>query len=87
MVEVAGLGSSGPEFELLSAVEWTPGGVNSACHSPEVGEMSTDVLVIGALRVTPTATSSANDAMCSFVLHMKEEEEVTLEIVRPDLQD
>ena len=29
------------------AAELTPGGVDSACHPPEVGEMSTSVLVEG----------------------------------------
>ena len=48
VVMVAGLESSGPEFEPLSAIELTPGGVHSACHPSEVGEMSTSVLVIGA---------------------------------------
>ena len=43
------LGSSGPQFEPLSAVELTPGVVDSLCHPSEVGEMSTSVLVIGAL--------------------------------------
>ena len=49
MGRVADLGSSGPEFKLLLVVELTPGGVDSACHPSEVGEMSTGVLVTGAL--------------------------------------
>ena len=49
VVKVAGLGSSDPEFEPMSAVELTPGGVDKACHPSEVGEMTTNVLVIGAL--------------------------------------
>ena len=31
----------------MLAAELTPGGVDSACHSSEVGEMSTSVLVEG----------------------------------------
>ena len=46
MVKVAGFRSSGLEFELLLAIELTPGGVDSACHLSEVGEMSTSVQVI-----------------------------------------
>ena len=46
---MAGLGPQGPEFEPLSPVELILGGVDSACHSSEVGKMSTSVLVIGAL--------------------------------------
>ena len=49
MVRVAGLGSLDPAFKPLLTVELTPGEVESACHSSEVGEMSTSVLVIGAL--------------------------------------
>ena len=40
VVKVAGLGPKGPEFEPLSAVELTPGGVYSACHPSEGDEMS-----------------------------------------------
>ena len=49
VVRVAGLGPQGPGFEPLTAVELTPGGVDSACHPSKVGEMSTSVLVIGVL--------------------------------------
>ena len=35
MVMVVGLGSSDPEFKSCSAVELTPGGVDSACHPSE----------------------------------------------------
>ena len=45
MVRVAGLGSEGPEFKSRSAVELTPGGVNSAYHPSEVGKMSASLLV------------------------------------------
>ena len=41
-VRVVGFGSSDPEIEPLSAVELTPGGIDSACHPSEVGEMSTN---------------------------------------------
>ena len=47
MVKVAGLGSEGPEFQVLLAAELTPGGVDSACLLSEVSEMSTSVLVEG----------------------------------------
>ena len=40
MVRVVGLGSENPEFKSPSAVELTPGGVDSACHPSEVGKMS-----------------------------------------------
>ena len=43
MVWVVGLGSKYPEFKSHSAVELILGGVNSACHPPEIGEMSTSV--------------------------------------------
>ena len=43
-VKVASLAPKGAEFEPLSAVELTPGEVDSACHPSEVGEMSTSVL-------------------------------------------
>ena len=33
-----------PEFKSCSAVEVTPGGVDSACHPSEVGKMSTSLL-------------------------------------------
>ena len=45
MVWVVGLGSSDPEFKSHMAVELIPGGVNSACHPPEVGKMSASMLV------------------------------------------
>ena len=48
-VRMAGLGTWGPEFEPLFTIELTAGGGDSACHPSEVGEMSTSVLVIGAL--------------------------------------
>ena len=48
-VRVVGLGSEVPEFEPLFYIELTPGGVDSACHRCEIGEMSTSVLVIRAL--------------------------------------
>ena len=42
---VACLGSSGPEFEPLSAVELIPGGVDSVCHPSVVGKTSASLLV------------------------------------------
>ena len=45
MVRVAGLGSQDPEFKSCSAVEFIPGGANSACHPSEVGKMSASMLV------------------------------------------
>ena len=45
MVRMAGFGSAGPEFKSRSAVELTPGGVNSACHPSEVSKMSASMLV------------------------------------------
>ena len=45
MAGVAGLGSWSPEFKSCLAVELIPGGVDSACHPPEVGEISTSLLV------------------------------------------
>ena len=45
MVRVAGFGSSDPEFKSCSVVEFTPGGVDSACHPSEVGKMSASLLV------------------------------------------
>ena len=45
MIRVVGFGSSGPEFKSRSAVELITGGVNSACHSSEVGKMSASMLV------------------------------------------
>ena len=44
MVKVVGLRSSGLEFEPLSVVELTPGGVDSASHLFEVSKMSTSLL-------------------------------------------
>ena len=41
VVRVADLRSQG---RILFPTEITPGGVDSACHSAEVGEMSTSVL-------------------------------------------
>ena len=64
MEKVVGLGSSDPEFKSPLAVELTSGGVDSACHPPEVGEISTGVLVIGASALT-------NDAPISHKLRMK----------------
>ena len=46
VIKVAGLRSSGLEFELLSAIELSPGGVDSACHPSEVSKMSTSGLVM-----------------------------------------
>ena len=43
---MAGLRFSALEFEPLLAVKLTSGGVDSASHASEVGEMSTSVLVI-----------------------------------------
>ena len=71
MVRVAGLGSSGLEFEPLLVVELTRGGVDSAYHPSEVGEMSTSVLVIGAL-CWRHSCAFTNDASSSHRLHMKE---------------
>jgi len=45
MVRVVGFGSEGPEFKSCSAVEFIPGGVDSACHPSEVGKMSASMLV------------------------------------------
>jgi len=67
---MAALGSKGAEFEPLSAIELTPGGVNSACCPLEVGEMNTSALVIGALHQRHTH---------SLVLHTKEEERYSIE--------
>ena len=39
MVGVVGFRSEGPEFKSRSAVELIPGGVDSACHPSEVGQM------------------------------------------------
>ena len=68
MVQVAGLRSQGLEFEPLSAVELTQGGVDSACHPSDVGQMSTSVLVIEG----PASTAQPrpeNDATGSHSLH------------------
>ena len=45
MVRVVGLGSQDPEFKYHFAVEFIPGGVDSACHPYEVGKMSASLLV------------------------------------------
>ena len=45
MVRMLGLGSQDPEFKSHSAVDLMLGGVDSACHSSEVGKMSTSVAV------------------------------------------
>ena len=45
MVRVVGLGFEDPEFISYSAVEFIPGGVDSACHPSEVGKMSASLLV------------------------------------------
>ena len=45
MARVVGLGSSGPEFKSHLAVEFIPGGVDSACHPSEVDKMSASLLV------------------------------------------
>ena len=39
MIRVVGLGYYGPEFKSCSAVEFIPGGVDSACHPSEVGKI------------------------------------------------
>ena len=68
MVQVAGLRSQGLEFEPLPAVELTQGGVDSACHPSDVGEMSSSALVIEA----PASTAHPrpqNDATSSHRLH------------------
>ena len=44
MVRLVGFGSEDPEFIFCLAVELIPGGVDSACHSPEVGKVSTSLL-------------------------------------------
>ena len=44
MVRLVGLGSEDPEFKSHSAVELTPGGVDSACHPSEVGKVSPSLL-------------------------------------------
>ena len=45
MARVVGLGSQSPEFNSCLAVGIIPGGVDSACHSSEVGKMSASMLV------------------------------------------
>ena len=45
VVRLAGMGYQGPEFEHLSAIVLTPGGVDSACHPSEVGKMSASLMV------------------------------------------
>ena len=52
MVRVVGLESYDPEFKSHSAVELIPGGVDSACHSSEVGKMSASLLVYCVVVVT-----------------------------------
>ena len=49
MVRVVGLGSYDPEFKSYSPVELIPGGVNSACHSSEVGKMSARLSCVGVV--------------------------------------
>ena len=44
MVRVVGLGSEDPEFKSQLAVEFIPGGVDSASHLSEVGKMSASML-------------------------------------------
>ena len=43
-VKVAGLGPKSPDFEPLSAIELTLGGVEAAGYLSEVGETSTGAL-------------------------------------------
>jgi len=45
MVRVVGLGSEDPEFKSQLAVEFIPGGVDSACHPSKIGKMSASLLV------------------------------------------
>ena len=52
MVRVVGLGSEDPEFKSPTAVELIPGGIDSACHPSEVGEMSASLLVYSVGVVT-----------------------------------
>ena len=64
MVQVAGLGSLGPELKSRSAVELIPGGVDSACHPSEVGKISASLLVycVGVVtrpRLCPIAKETA----------------------------
>ena len=40
MARVVGLRAECPEFKSHSAVEFIPGGVDSACHPSEVGKRS-----------------------------------------------
>ena len=49
MVREVGLGSEDPEFKSHSVVESIPGGVDSACHSFEVGKMSVTSQLAGIL--------------------------------------
>ena len=52
MVGVVGIGSFGPEFKSRSAVELTPGRVDSACFPSEVGKTSASLLVYCVVVVT-----------------------------------
>ena len=52
MFMVVGLGSEDPEFKSCLAVELVPGGVDSACHSSEVGKMCASLLVFCVRVVT-----------------------------------
>ena len=45
MVREVAFGSEDPEFKSHSAVELTPGGVDSACHPSEVSKISASLLV------------------------------------------
>ena len=45
MVRVVGLGSKDPQFKFHSALELILGGMDSACHSSEVGKMSASLLL------------------------------------------
>ena len=68
MVRVVGLGSEDPEFNSHSAVELIPGGVDSACHPSEVGEMSASLWVTGHC-ISGTATPPKMMQPSSLVLH------------------
>ena len=68
-VWVAGLRSSGLEFEPLLAIELTPGGVDLACHHSEVSEMITSVPVMEGTASAAQMRHQKIDATSSHRLH------------------
>ena len=74
---MAGFGPESPEFDRLSAIELTPGGIDSACHPSNIGVMSRSVLVMGALhqRHSRAPQPMMLPATRSLVLHEDEKEE------------